>query len=97
MFDAIHNSGADKFPWPNSRRSIVNDKGGHVLTHEDRESLDALLGAAMLDRGVRQRLLSERDSTLLLNFAISDETQAWLDSIQAQSLTELAQAIAYHS
>ncbi len=97
MFDAYHNSGADRFPWPTSRRSLVDDKCGHVLTNEERENLDALLGAAMLDRGVRQRLLGERDSALLLNFAISDETQAWLDSVQAQSLTELAQAIAYHS
>jgi hypothetical protein len=60
---------------------------------EEKRRLDHLMGTALLDEGVCKRLVNERDASLLTSFGLSLETQSWLRTVQAQSLTELAQAI----
>jgi hypothetical protein len=65
----------------------------HTLSEEDRQELDRLLGAALLDEATCQRLLCERDDSLLAEFVLSEETRAWLHTIWATSLVELAQAV----
>jgi hypothetical protein len=82
-------------PWSSARSD--RGKDAYTLTDDDRERLDALLGAALVDAEVRQRLLSGQCASLMADFAIPEETQVWLRGIKTASLTELAQAIAYHS
>lgn len=60
---------------------------------EEKRRLDNLMGTALLDETVRRRLVNERDTSLLTSFGLSTETQSWLRTVEAQSLTELAQAI----
>jgi len=63
----------------------------------ERDSLDVLLGAALLDSDVRQRLVVRRDTTLFNSYAISQRVQRWLKALQATSVAEIAQAVAYHA
>lgn len=51
----------------------------------------------MVDTTVRRRLVQERDTSLLMSFALSEETQAWLRDLKATTLVDLAQAIAYNA
>lgn len=60
---------------------------------EEKRRLDHLMGTALLDERVCKRLVNERDASLLTSFGLSAETQSWLRTVEAQSLTELAQAI----
>ncbi len=64
---------------------------------EEKRRLDHLLGTALLDETVRKRLVNERDASLLTSFGLSTETQSWLRTVEARSLTELAQAIVARS
>lgn len=86
-------------PWSGGHGGMRGRKGerGRILSAEERERLDTLLGAALVDADVRRRLLDDRDDSLLADFAIPEETRMWLRGIEAASLTELAQAVAYHS
>jgi hypothetical protein len=52
-----------------------------------------MMGKALIDPRICDRLVNQRDSALLDEFGLSAETQQWLCSIQAASLVELAQAI----
>jgi hypothetical protein len=60
---------------------------------EEKRRLDNLMGMALLDERICKRLLNERDTSWLTSFGLSTETQSWLQTVEAQSLTELAQAI----
>jgi hypothetical protein len=60
---------------------------------KDRQKLDRLIGAAMLDDMVHRRLIDDRDTVLFEEFGLSPVTQAWLCTVQAPSLTTLAYAI----
>jgi hypothetical protein len=64
---------------------------------EEKRRLDTLMGTALLDEKVCHRLVRERDTSLLAAFGLSNETQLWLRSIEAGSLTELAEAIVARS
>jgi hypothetical protein len=64
---------------------------------EEKRRLDNLMGTALLDETVRKRLVNERDTSLLTSFGLSNETQSWLRTVEARSLTELAQAIVARS
>lgn len=99
MSDFAHYSATDLFPWPTAPKAVFADRAleGHWLNKEERERLDTLLGAALVNSDVRQRLLRDRDLSLFRAFSLSEETQTWLCGIKVTSLTELAQAIAYHS
>jgi len=65
---------------------------GYLLTREERTSLDRMMGKALLDSRFCDRLLRQRDSALLAEFGFSPSAEAWLCSIKADSLSELAQA-----
>src|SRR5262245_42251073 len=84
----------DVLPWP----SGYGFAGGEiwwqrVLSHTDRERLDDLIGLALLDKQICDRLLVEHDLVLLATFGLSEQAQGWLRNIQASTLKELAQAI----
>jgi hypothetical protein len=64
---------------------------------EEKRRLDNLMGTALLDETVRRLLVNERDTSLLTSFGLSTETQSWLRTVEAQSLTELAEAIVARS
>lgn len=64
---------------------------------EEKRRLDNLMGTALLDTTVHNRLVYERDSSLFAAFGLSKETQNWLRTVEANSLTELAQAIVARS
>ncbi len=67
---------------------------GFLLTAEEKLGIDRLMGSALLDDGLRERLVSKRDISLMASFGLSRDTQNWLGSIEANSLEELAQEIA---
>ena len=64
---------------------------------EEKRRLDNLMGTALFDEEVHNRLVYERDASLFTAFGLSKETQNWLRALEADSLTELAQAIVAHS
>ncbi|MBI5960086.1 MAG: hypothetical protein HY866_15205 [Chloroflexi bacterium] len=64
---------------------------------EEKWRLDNLMGTALFDQDVHNRLVYDRDTSLFSAFGLSKETQNWLRAIEANSLTELAQAIVAHS
>ncbi len=84
----------DVVPWPDGHK-FAGAKAwwDHMLSKDEQGRLDNLMGIALLDAGVRERLLKDRDRSLLSAFGLSEETQARLRSIQAGSLAELAQAL----
>jgi hypothetical protein len=65
----------------------------HDTSAKERQALDNLMGMALLDEDVRQRLLHERADAWLAAFPLSEETRSWLLTIPASTLEELAQAI----
>jgi hypothetical protein len=67
--------------------------GPHVLSKRERELLDNLIGEALMDTKLCDRLVTRRDPTLLSSIGLSEETQSWLMGIQASSLNDFAQAI----
>ena len=60
---------------------------------DEMTKIDALLGAALVNGDLRQRLLEDRDASILGEFHLGTETQALLHNINAHSLTDLARAI----
>ncbi len=84
----------DVSPWPNGRGFTGADVWwDYVLSKDEQCRLENLLGVALLNGDVRERLLHSHDNSLLAAFGLSQETQAWLCSVKASSLAELAQAI----
>ena len=84
----------DVLPWPRGRGfSGANAWWNYMLGKEERRRLDHLMGVALLDEGICDQLVKERDGSLLTAFGLSEDTQAWLRTIKATSLVELAQAI----
>ena len=64
-----------------------------VLSVDEIQHLDKLLGTALVDDGIYRRLLLQRDETLFDEFELTDRMQMWLRNIPATSLNELAKAI----
>jgi len=84
----------DVSPWPAGRGFTGADAWwDYVLSKDEQSRLENLLGMALLNGDVRERLLHTQDHSLLAAFGLSQETQAWLCSVKASSLAELAQAI----
>lgn len=84
----------DVVPWPHGHRFAgASAWWDHMLTKDEQGRLDNLMGIALLDEGVRERLVKDRDYSLLSAFGLSEETQARLRAIPARSLAELAQAL----
>jgi hypothetical protein len=83
----------DVLPWPGGRGFRGADAWwDYVLTKDERQRLDQLLGLALLDQSICKRLL-DHDKSLSGKFGLSESTQNWLETIPANSLTELAEAI----
>ena len=94
MLRATENPVMDVLPWPQGRGFNGADAWwDYVMNKEERKRLDNLMGLALLDEEVCDRLLHKRDETLLSAFGLSFETQAWLQALRATSLAELAEAI----
>ena len=70
-----------------------NENVPPTLSNSERESLENLLGMALLDHGIQDQLVVQRDPSLLDHFALSNETRSWLTAVPARTLKELAQAI----
>jgi hypothetical protein len=88
----------DLAPWPNSKGfQGTQEWWGYVLGKDEKRRLDHLLGAALLDAAICKRLIREKDDELLDAFGISENTKQWLHSVEAESLTDLAQAIVSRS
>ncbi len=84
----------DVSPWPNGHGfSGANSWWEYMISKEERQRLDNLMGLALLDEDVRERLVNKRDDSLLAAFGLSEATRGWLRAIRANSLDELAQAI----
>ena len=84
----------DVLPWPQGRGFSGADAWwDYVMNKEERKRLDNLMGLALLDEEVCDRLLHKRDESLLSAFGLSSETQTWLRALRATSLAELAEAI----
>lgn len=88
----------DVSPWPEGR-GFAGGEGWweYVMTKEEKRRLDNLMGLALLDDDVRDKLVAKRDRSLYDAFGLSAETQAWLSRLKVGSLTELAQAIVARS
>ena len=69
----------------------------HTVGQSERDRLDNLIGLALLDRGVHDRLIVRRDRSLLDDFELSQDTRDRLTAINANSLREFAQAIVSES
>ncbi|NDJ77871.1 MAG: hypothetical protein GYB65_16600 [Chloroflexi bacterium] len=84
----------DISPWPAGRGfEGATDWWEHVMDSDEKQRLDHLMGVALLDADIRDRLVNERDASLFTAFGLSQDTQTWLREIRAYSLIELAQAI----
>ena len=70
-----------------------NENVPPTLSNSERESLENLLGMALLDHDIQDQLIVQRDPSLLDHFGLSDETRSWLTAVPARNLKELAQAI----
>jgi hypothetical protein len=84
----------DVSPWPQGR-GFAGAKAwwDYVLSKGEQQRLDNLMGLALMDQKIHDRLVHERDTSLLTAFGLCEETQVWLRQIPADSLVELAQAI----
>ncbi len=67
---------------------------GFLLSADEKNRIDRLMGSALLDDSLCDRLVNKRDASLMTSFGLSSETQNWLRAIKANSLEELAQEIA---
>lgn len=94
MLRKSHEMVMDVLPWPKGQGFTGADAWwDYVLTKDEEQRLDHLMGLALLDEAICKKLLIERDPALLKAFGISDDTQRWLRTIPATSLVEFAQAI----
>lgn len=66
---------------------------GFLLSYEEKQRIDRMMGSALLDETLCRRLVKDRDTAVMSAFELSAETQNWLRSIRASSLDEIAQAI----
>jgi hypothetical protein len=84
----------DVLPWPNGYGFAGADAWWqHSLNQSERERLDDLMGLALLDRDVRERLIVQHDTSLFDAFGLSEDTRQWLASLRVNTLKEFAQAI----
>lgn len=87
----------DVSPWPQGQGFSGAAKWwDHVHEQNEQKRLDNLMGVALLNSDVCERLLSGADDSLMNAFGISEETQSRLKSAQAANLSDLAQALTYN-
>ena len=84
----------DISPWPRGRGfSGGNAWWDYLHDQDEQKRLDNLMGVALLDDNVRDKLLNNQDDTVLEAFGLSEETRRWIRTLQPASLVDLAQAI----
>lgn len=66
---------------------------GFLLSTDEKQRIDRMMGSALLDDKLCHRLVKDRDTSVMSAFDLSAETQHWLCNIRASSLDEIAQAI----
>lgn len=66
---------------------------GFLLSNDEKQRVDRMMGSALLDDKLCHRLVKDRDTSVMSAFDLSAETQHWLCNIRASSLDEMAQAI----
>jgi hypothetical protein len=66
------------------------------FTRTERASIDTLLGTALVDQAVSERLVQKRDTAFLTANGLSLPVQRWLKNLSANSIAEIAQAVIYH-
>ncbi len=82
-------------PWTNERCFSGNSVWwDYVLSRPERTRLESLIGLALLEPSICDRLLDQHDDALLDKFDLSEETKTWLKMLNAKTLHELAEAIA---
>ena len=87
----------DISPWPQGHGFTgATMWWDHVHEQNEQKRLDNLMGIALLDAEICERLLSGSDDTLMTAFEISAETQSRLRSVKATNLTDLAQALTHN-
>lgn len=64
-----------------------------MLKNREKESLDNLVGMALLYDDFQEQLLNRPDDTWLKKHGLSEPMRGWLRTVEADSLAELAQAI----
>jgi hypothetical protein len=85
----------DVLPWPKGYGFTGGDMWWrNVLSQSERERLNNLIGLALLDDKICDRLVTKRDPDLLSTFGLSEQAQKWLIGIEAATLKDFAQAIA---
>jgi hypothetical protein len=65
-----------------------------VRNQDEGSRLNHLLGMALLDESIRHRLVDARDESLLASFGLSESTKKWIITMRANSLTDIASAVA---
>ncbi len=94
MSQNFHTPVMDVLPWPQGQGFTgANAWWDYMLSKDESRRLDSLMGVALLDEQLSERLVTDRDDTLLASFGLSKETRTWLRNVPATSLVELAQAI----
>ncbi len=80
---------------PPDGESTTGDSGWWrwCFSQSERERLDHLVGLALLDAEICERLVNKRDPSLFSIHGLSRQTQDWLKIVPAKTLKELAQLI----
>jgi hypothetical protein len=94
MSQAYAEAVMDVLPWPDGHGFTGSGTWWeYVLSQDEQQRLNNLMGLALLDTSICDKLLHMHDDSLLNAFDLSAETKAWLHSIKATNLAELAEAI----
>ena len=64
-----------------------------LFSEQELRKLNQLVGAALTNRSICQRLVNQRDATLQSEFNLATETWQYIASIKVGSLDELCQAL----
>lgn len=84
----------DLSPFPNGKGfQGGQDWWDYVLSKDEQKRVDQLLGIALLDQTVCDRLVDERDESLLNAFGLSEGTIQWFQRVNASTLQDLAEAV----
>lgn len=84
----------DLTPFPNGKGfQGGQDWWDYVLSKDEQKRVDQLLGIALLDPTVCNRLVDERDESLLNAFELSEGTKQWFRKVNANTLYDLAEAV----
>ncbi len=94
MSQAYTEAVMDVLPWPDGHGFAGSGTWWeYVLSQDEQQRLNNLIGLALLDTAICDQLLNMHDDSLLTAFDLSAETIAWLRSIEAANLVELAEAM----